>query len=77
MEARAGVSSEASPSSPYNPAETVRDKHQDFPPQRTGMACQEGEHTSTIIFTVGNVVPRFWGCGGRTVTGTQPQYRQP
>lgn len=34
-------------------------------------------HTSTIILTVGRVVERFWGCGGRTVTGTQPQYRQP
>lgn len=33
--------------------------------------------TSTIIFTVGNVVAMFWGCGGRTVIGTQPAYRQP
>lgn len=33
--------------------------------------------TSTIILTVGSVVARFWGCGGLTVTGTQPAYRQP
>lgn len=42
--------------------------------------CPEGPRhalTSTIILTVGSVVERFWGCGGRTVTGTQPQYRQP
>lgn len=28
--------------------------------------------TSTIILTVGSVVAMFWGCGGRTVMGTQP-----
>ena len=33
--------------------------------------------TSTIIFTVGRVVAMFWGCGGRTVIGTQPAYRHP
>lgn len=33
--------------------------------------------TSTIILTVGRVVARFWGCGGLTVTGTQPAYKQP
>lgn len=33
--------------------------------------------TSTIIFTVGSVVAMFCGCGGRTVMGTQPTYRQP
>lgn len=33
--------------------------------------------TSTIMRTVGNVVIRFWGCGGRIVMGTAPKYRQP
>jgi hypothetical protein len=33
--------------------------------------------TSTIIRTVGSVVCRFCGCGGRMVTGTAPTYRQP
>ena len=32
---------------------------------------------TTIIFTVGSVVAMFCGCGGRTVMGTQPAYRQP
>ena len=31
--------------------------------------------TSTIIRTVGRVVTRFWGWGGRTVTGTAPVTR--
>lgn len=33
--------------------------------------------TSTIILTVGSVATRLWAWGGRTVTGTQPEYRQP
>lgn len=33
--------------------------------------------TSTIILTVGRVATRLWAWGGRTVTGTQPEYRQP
>jgi len=28
--------------------------------------------TSAIILTVGRVVCKFWGCGGRIVTGTAP-----
>lgn len=33
--------------------------------------------TSTIMRTVGNVVIRFCGCGGRIVTGVAPKYKQP
>lgn len=33
--------------------------------------------TSTIILTVGRVVARFCGWGGRTVMGIQPAYKQP
>lgn len=33
--------------------------------------------TSTIIRTVGNVVIRFCGCGGRIVIGTAPKYKHP
>lgn len=33
--------------------------------------------TSTIMRTVGRVVIKFCGCGGRMVTGVAPKYRHP
>lgn len=32
--------------------------------------------TSTIILTVGKVVCKFWGWGGRIVTGTTPNVQK-
>lgn len=32
---------------------------------------------STIILSVGKVVDRLWGWGGRIMMGTQPTQRQP
>lgn len=61
---------------PQGLGERTRSPHE-APPLSGLPAGAQHTHTSTIILTVGSVVARFWGCGGRTVTGTQPQYRQP